>query len=218
MPEDVITGPEEFAAAFLVSRETIGKLQLYFDALRRWQESINLVSRATLGQAWHRHFADSAQLAGLAPDARLWIDLGSGGGFPAMVIAVLNANQRDFRMHLVESNRKKCAFLAEVARATGAAVTIHQKRIERMSAEWRGGPPDVISARALAPLDRLFGLAAPLFAPTTRGLFLKGAGYAPEIATAQTNWRFSVDAIPSRTAEYSAILAVTGLGAKERVA
>src|SRR3990172_5900314 len=113
-----ISGPEDFAEVFKVPRETIHRLIRYADLLALWQKSTNLVAASTLPALWSRHFADSAQISALAPEARLWLDLGSGAGFPGLVVAILHAERPDFRMQLVESNRKKCAFLAEVARAT----------------------------------------------------------------------------------------------------
>ena len=112
-----ISGPEQFAEAFKVPRETIHRLIRFADLLSEGQTHANLVSAKTLPQLWERHFADSAQILRLAPHAHVWLDLGSGAGFPGLVIAILQANHANFRMHLVESTAKKCAFLAEVARA-----------------------------------------------------------------------------------------------------
>ncbi len=127
---------------------------------------------------------NSAQLRSLAPEARLWLDLGSGAGFPGLVVAILKTGTPDFRMHLVESNHKKCAFLAEVVRATEAPVDIHAMRIEDLAERAQSLRPDVVSARALAPLPRLFELAAPFFGEGTRGLFLKGREAEAEIEAA----------------------------------
>src|SRR5512144_998151 len=128
-----IGGPQEFAEAFKVPRETIHRLTRYAEVLTDWQKRTNLVGPSTLPALWSRHFADSAQLCGLAPNARLWLDLGSGAGFPGLVIAIIQARTPDFHMHLVESNRKKCAFLGEVARETEAPVDIHAVRIEELA-------------------------------------------------------------------------------------
>src|SRR5215467_4133711 len=125
-----IEGPQDFAEVFKVPRETIHRLIRYAELLALWQKSKNLVAPSTLPALWSRHFADSAQLCGLALEARLWLDLGSGAGFPGLVVAILQSGRPGFRMHLVESNRKKCAFLAEVVRATEAPVDIHAMRIE----------------------------------------------------------------------------------------
>jgi 16S rRNA (guanine527-N7)-methyltransferase len=206
-----ITGPEDFAEVFRVPRETIHRLVRYADLLALWQKSKNLVAPSTLERLWSRHFADSAQLSGLAPKARLWLDLGSGAGFPGLVIAILEAGRPDFRMHLVESNRKKCAFLGEVVRATKAPADIHAMRIEDLAENAHSLRPDVVSARALAPLPRLLELAAPFFGPETRGLFLKGREIETEIAEARRRFDFDCRLQPSLTAPDSHIVEVTAL-------
>ncbi len=206
-----VTGPVDFAGAFKVPRETIHRLIRYADLLARWQKSKNLVAPSTLPVLWSRHFADSAQLCGLAPKARLWLDLGSGAGFPGLVVAILQTGTPGFRMHLVESNRKKCAFLAEVVRATKAPVDIHAMRIEELAESAETLRPDVVSARALASLPRLFELASPFFGHNTRGLFLKGREAEAEIAEAQARFDFGVRLHPSLTAPDSHIVEVTAL-------
>jgi 16S rRNA (guanine527-N7)-methyltransferase len=206
-----ISGPQGFAEAFKVPRETIHRLTRYAETLEHWQKRTNLVSPSTLPVLWSRHFADSAQLCGLAPKARLWLDLGSGAGFPGLVVAVIQAGRPDFHMHLVESNRKKCAFLAEVARETKASVDIHAMRIEELAECAQSLKPDVVSARALAPLPRLFELAAPFFGEGTKGLFPKGREAETEIAAARQEWEFAFRLSPSITANDSHIVEVTGL-------
>jgi len=207
----LIDGPESFAEAFNVPHETILKLERYADLLVHWQKSINLVAPSTLPALWSRHFADSAQLCGLAPGARLWLDLGSGAGFPGLVVAVLQAHVPDFRMTLVESSGKKCAFLAEVARATEAPVDIRAMRIEQLAEKAQSLRPDVISARALAPLPRLLELAEPFVGEGTRGLFLKGRETETEIDAARSKWAFAARLHPSLTARDAAIVEVTDL-------
>lgn len=204
-------GLQEFAEVFKVPRETIQRLGRYAEILTKWQKRTNLVGPATLPGLWSRHFADSAQLYGLAPNARLWLDLGSGAGFPGLVIAIIQAGTPDFRMHLVESNRKKCAFLAEVARETKAPVDIHAMRIEELAECAQSLRPDVVSARALAPLPRLFDLAAPFFGERTKGLFPKGREAEAEIAAAREDWEFDFRIHQSLTAEDSHILEVARL-------
>ena len=208
---DLIDGPEAFAEAFKVPRETIHGLSRYADLLAHWQKSTNLVATSTLPEIWSRHFADSAQLCSLAPDARLWLDLGSGAGFPGLVVAILQAQVPDFRMHLVELNRKKCAFLAEVARATAAPVDIHAMRIEELAEKAQSLRPDVVSARALAPLPRLLELAEPFIGEGTKGLFLKGRETEAEIEAARDRWTFDVFLHPSATAKDASIVELTGL-------
>jgi 16S rRNA (guanine527-N7)-methyltransferase len=209
-----IKSPEDFAEAFNVPRETIHKLVRYVELLAHWQKSTNLIAPSTLPAIWSRHFADSAQLRDLAPEARLSLDLGSGAGFPGLVVAILQGGRPDFRMHLVESNRKKCAFLAEVARETEAPVDIHAMRIEDLAQSPHSLVPDVVSARALAPLPRLFELAAPLFGANTRGLFLKGREAEVEIEKARRGWAFACRLHPSLTSTDSSIVEVTGLRPK----
>jgi 16S rRNA (guanine527-N7)-methyltransferase len=206
-----ISVPTDFAEVFKVPRETIHRLTCYAELLAHWQVRTKLVASSTLPTLWSRHFADSAQLSALAPKARLWLDLGSGAGFPGLVIAILETGRPDFRMHLVESNRKKCAFLAEVARATKAPVDIHAMRIEDLAASADRFAPDVVSARALAPLPRLFELASPFFAVGTRGLFLKGREAEAEVEAARMDWEFTSRLVPSLTAANSHIVEVTGL-------
>ncbi len=212
-PKDV-AGPAAFAEAFIVPRETIHRLERYAELLAHWQKSTNLVAPSSVPSLWSRHFADSAQLAKLAPDARLWLDLGSGAGFPGLVVALINAGKADFRMHLVEANRKKCAFLAEVARATDAPVTVHDTRIEALAARADLSKPDIISARALAPLPQLLDLAAPFFGPETHGLFLKGREAETEIEAAREAWTFDAKLHPSLTAADSHIVEITKLKAR----
>src|SRR5262245_57914755 len=209
-----ISGPTDFAEAFKVPRETIHRLTRFAELLAHWQKRTNLVAPSTLPTLWSRHFADSAQLTTLAPKARLWLDLGTGAGFPGLVIAILKAGTPDFRMHLAESNRKKCAFLAEVARATKAPVDIHAMRIEELAESAETLRPEVVSARALAPLPRLLDLASPFFGEKTRGLFLKGRDSETEIAEARTRFDFGCRIHPSLTADHGCIAEVTKLRRK----
>jgi 16S rRNA (guanine527-N7)-methyltransferase len=206
-----IRGPEDFAQAFKVPRETIHKLARCADLLAHWQKSTNLVAPSTLSALWSRHFADSAQLRDLAPEARLWLDLGSGAGFPGLVVAILQAGEPGFRMHLVESSKKKCAFLAEVTRETSAPVDIHAVRIEDLAAGKPKLVPEVVSARALAPAPRLFELAAPFFADKTMGLFLKGHEAQSEIDAARHAWKFAATLHPSLTDAKGRVVEVRGL-------
>lgn len=205
-----IGGADDFALAFPVSRETLDRLALYESLLRHWQKSINLVAPDSLSDIWHRHFADSAQLLPLAPGTRHWLDLGSGAGFPGMIVAILLAN-RDARVHLCESSAKKCAFLAEVARKTGAPVEIHQTRIESFVLGSTVAGVEVVTARALAPLSQLLDLSAPLLCRGARGLFLKGRRTGDEIAQARRAWTFDVRLHDSLTDPEGRIVGITGL-------
>ena len=206
-----IRGPEDFAEVLKVPRETIHRLERYAELLAHWQKSTNLVAASTLPRLWPRHFADSAQIRDLAQKTRLWLDLGSGAGFPGLVVAILQTGQPDFRMHLVESNIKKCAFLAEVARETKAPVDIHAVRIEQLGESAHSLRPEVVSARALAPLPRLFELASPFFGSKSRGLFLKGREAEAEIEAAKRRWSFTACLHPSLTSPESHIVEVIGL-------
>jgi 16S rRNA (guanine527-N7)-methyltransferase len=206
-----IRGPEDFAEVLKVPRETIHRLERYAELLAHWQKSTNLVAASTLPRLWPRHFADSAQIRDLAPKTRLWLDLGSGAGFPGLVVAILQTGQPDFRMHLVESNIKKCAFLADVARETEAPVDIHAVRIEQLGESAHSLRPEVVSARALAPLPRLFELASPFFGSKSRGLFLKGREAEAEIEAAKRRWSFTACLHPSLTSPESHIVEVIGL-------
>jgi 16S rRNA (guanine527-N7)-methyltransferase len=216
MPEAAasIDGPAAFAEVLKVPRETIHRLERYAELLGHWQKTTNLVAPSTLASLWSRHFADSAQLLNLAPDARLWLDLGSGAGFPGLVIAILGSGAPGFQMHLVEANAKKCAFLAEVARETNAPVEIHPVRIEDFAASADTIRPDIVSARALAPLPRLLGLAAPFFGAETRGLFLKGREAEEEVTAARVVWTADFRLHPSLTSRDGKIVEVAGLAAR----
>lgn len=192
-----------------VSRETIGRLTLYESLLRKWNPAINLVSRATLADAWTRHFIDSAQLLSVAPaDARTWVDVGSGGGFPGLVAAVLAKELRpNLTVTLVESDVRKAAFLAEVARQTEVAVTVKAERAETLTPCYS----DILSARALAPLNRLLALAERHLAPGGTGLFLKGAHADAEVAEGLETYCFTLQKIPSQTDPMAVILSVGGI-------
>lgn len=207
-----IDGPEAFARTFAVSRETVDRLRLYEELLGRWQKAVNLVAPSTLGDIWHRHFADSAQLAPLfPPTARSHADLGSGGGFPGLVLAIILAERGGISTTLIESDQRKCAFLREVARQAGIVVEIVTKRIEIAETRAMVGAVDVVTARALAPLDRLLALSAPISSASTLGLFLKGRGVEQELEDARRQWRFEHRLVPSLTQEGAYIVEVRHL-------
>ena len=189
-----------------VSRETAERLDIYADLLRRWQTVKNLVGPGTLPELWTRHIADSAQLVPLAPDAHVWADLGSGAGFPGLVTAILLREVPGAQVHLVESNNRKCAFLREVARETGAPALVHTGRIEDVVPELDG--VDAVSARALAPLPQLLLWAKRLIDAGSVGLFLKGQEFENESATIDPTLGYEVSAYPSRTNPAGRILMV----------
>jgi 16S rRNA (guanine527-N7)-methyltransferase len=206
-----IRGPQDFAEAFRVPRETIHRLTLYAGLLAEGQKRANLVSERSLAEVWERHFADSAQILRLAPAASVWLDLGAGAGFPGLVIAILQANHVNFRMHLVESTTKKCAFLAQVAAETEAPVEIHCMRIEELKRTATSLAPDIVTARALAPLPKLLELAAPWMEIGARGLFMKGREARTEIEEARKRFDFDYRLHPSLTAADAAIVEITKL-------
>lgn len=206
-----IAGPADFARTFRVPHETVEKLELYADILRTWQKAVNLVSPATIDDIWQRHFTDSAQLLNIVPTKKSWIDLGSGGGFPGLVIAILTANQENHSVQLIESNSRKCAFLSEVARRTQTPVIIHEGRIEEIAQKGKAGKADVVTSRALAPLNTLLGLAHGFFSNDTVGLFLKGREASHEIAEARHNWHFECECVPSRTSGEGRIIEIRSL-------
>lgn len=192
-----------------VSRETLERLEIYELLLARWNPAINLVSKGTISEAWSRHFVDSAQTLSLAPlEARTWLDVGSGGGFPGMVVAIIAADLRPgLAVTLVDSDLRKAAFLGEVARRTGVDVAILSARAE----EIRPTKADVMSARAFAPLATLLSLALRHLGPKGRGIFLKGARYEAEISEALEAFRFDLQKVPSQTDPKAVILSVGGI-------
>lgn len=193
-----------------VSRETEQRLSILVDELRRWQSVKNLVGSGTLDRIWIRHVADSAQLLDHAPDARRWIDLGSGAGFPGLVLGVLLRDRPDAQIHLVESNGRKCAFLRHAARVTGANAVVHQARLETVVGRFAGST-DVVTARALARLVDLIAWTRPLLQSGAIGLFPKGREAQAELTEAAKSWTFSAQIVPSRTSSDGRILRIKGL-------
>ncbi len=191
-----------------VSRETLERLNLIAAQVRKWQPRINLVAPSTVETLWERHIEDSMQLLPLAPsEFTTWLDLGSGGGFPALVIAALCADDADRRFVLVESNGKKCSFLRETARLAGLRVEVKPMRIEDFAAANRTSF-DVVSARALAPLPLLLDLAASFLGAGAIGLFPKGQDVDAELAAARNTWNLDVDLIQSQTDADAGILRI----------
>jgi len=181
-----------------VSRETESRLDRFIDLLTTWQKTTNLVSPAALPEIWTRHVADSLQLFSLAPKAKLWIDLGAGGGFPGIPLACQLADGPGAQMHLVESNQKKAAFLREAARLLGIPVTVHARRIEDFTKSF-AGHADAVTARALAPLVKLLPDAYPLLKAGTKFLFLKGQDVGVELTEAAKYWTIGFEMVPSKT-------------------
>jgi len=208
-PRDPGMTEEQIAAAFGVSRETAGKLAAFVALLERWNRRINLISQASLVNVWTRHVEDSLQLLDLAPpEAMSWIDLGSGGGFPAIPVAIVAAETRQaLHLTLVESDARKAAFLSTAGRELGLSITVELRRIETLPAH----PFDVISARALAPLPRLLTLAERFIGPSTVLMFLKGAGLDSELTAAEAAWHIRAERIASRTEPGAAVLRIREL-------
>ena len=190
-----------------VSRETAAKLELYVEQLRRWQSVKNLVGPGTLAEVWTRHVADALQLLALAPGARTWLDLGSGAGIPGLILAI--AGGPEVSVDLVESNARKCAFLAEAARLTGARARVHNARIEGVIDRFQG--VDVVCARALASLDQLLAWTEPRMKTGTTGLFPKGRDVDAELTQAAARWTVTYYLVPSRTESAARIVRVTAL-------
>ena len=181
-----------------VSRETVARLDRYLALLLEWQAKTNLVAPSTLPQLWTRHVADSLQLLDLAPNAKIWVDLGSGGGFPGIVLACALADKPGARIHLVERNAKKAAFLREACRVTGSHGVVHLSEIGDIVEKW-SGPVDCVTARALAPLHQLIGLAEPLVNKGATALFLKGQDVEAELTESTKYWNIKPNLHSSRT-------------------
>jgi 16S rRNA (guanine527-N7)-methyltransferase len=196
-----------------VSRETESRLAQFVELLLRWQQKTNLVASSTIPQIWSRHIADSLQLLDLAPGAKVWIDLGSGGGFPGVPIASALADEQDARIHLVESNSKKAAFLREAVRQLGLPAEVHHERIENFG-ETFSGTADVVTARALAPLKVLCDHAFGFIERGALGLFPKGQDVEVELTEAAKYWKLSLERIPSRTDPTGTILMIRDLAPK----
>lgn len=202
---------QAYAAARLaqvdVSRETADRLVLFVDLLKRWNPSKNLVSAKTLDEVWVRHIADSLQLVVIAPEALRWVDLGSGGGLPALVIAAVMAGRPGAHVHCIESKLGKAAFLTEAARQMQVPVTVWPQRIEAVLSQ-QSLACDVVCARALAPLADLLSLANPLLKTGAIGIFPKGQDVVSELTDAAKYWKFEHQSIPSVTDPRAQILKV----------
>ncbi len=193
-----------------VSRETTARLEAYVALLKKWNPAINLVAKSTLADAWSRHILDSAQLLDLCPQgAAHWVDLGSGGGFPGLVVAIIAAEMLPgLQATLVESDQRKAEFLRTVARETGVTVTIQNVRSEDLSPQ----AADVLSARAFARLPLLLEHAHRHLKPGGIALLLKGAAAEAELSEALATWRFAVQKTPSKTDSQAVILTIGDLG------
>jgi 16S rRNA (guanine527-N7)-methyltransferase len=205
-------GPAAVLEVADVSRETLDRIAVFLALVRRWNAAENLVAPGEVHALWTRHCSDSAQLPALVPEVpgapRRWIDIGSGAGFPGIVIAL--TSPPGTHVDLIESNRRKCAFLRQAIRETGAPATVHPGRAEALLPAWPR-PADIVTARAVAPLDRLLTLAAPVLARGARGLFPKGREHQTEIDEAALAWEFDLVKHPSRIDPDGVILELTNV-------
>lgn len=204
MRDDVFDHLNQFVT---VSRETYDKLVLYYDLLLKWQPKINLVGPDTIKDAWTRHFLDSLQLLKLIPDISVRMaDLGTGGGFPGMVLAIAGAGD----MHLMEGDTRKIAFLREVSRITSTPVHIHHCRIEDVPVN----DVKIILSRACSDIDTLLRYSSPYVSRETFCLFHKGKNFSKDIVDASEHWLFEYDSIPSVTDTQGVIVRVSNFKAK----
>ena len=192
-----------------VSRETFEGLEAFEKMFRTWASRINLVAPSTFDDVWSRHVLDSAQLAGLAPNAQLWLDLGSGGGFPGLVLAFLLKERPGGQIDLIESNRKKAGFLQAAIGQFSLPARVHPRRINEEIKDLQ--QPEVVTARALAPLPLLLDLAFPWLSTGARGLLHKGRDYRPEIQESSLLWQYDLVVHPSRTDADSVVLEIADL-------
>lgn len=192
-----------------VSRETFDILKNYESEIRRWNSRINLVGQSTIDDLWRRHICDCAQLARLKPEAAHWLDLGSGAGLPGIVIAIMIREKAGARVELVESNRKKAAFLTHVAGLLGVPAAVHARRISDVHA--MVASPQIVTARALAPLDALLDLSAYWLRNGATALFQKGRDYRLEIEQSAARWQFDLIQHRSKSDPDSVILEISQL-------
>lgn len=208
-PDPADFGPVDLQRALDLSDAVRERLERYAALLAKWQPRINLVGPKTLPEMWWRHFYDSAQLFPLLPpNTRVLVDLGSGAGFPGLVLAILGVPE----VHLIESDQRKAAFLREVSRETSAPATIHATRLEAV-------PPldaDVVTARALAPLSRLLPWAERFCGPETLCIFPKGQDVDEELTSATNCTTLRIDRRPSLTDPRGTILLIEGIRRAER--
>jgi 16S rRNA (guanine527-N7)-methyltransferase len=190
-----------------VSRETEERLVIFVALLERWRRKINLISNSTFPSVWTRHIADSAQLVALAPNAKRWVDMGSGAGFPGLVIAIQLADVPGAVVHCIESDGRKCAFLREAARATGAGAQIHPVRVETIEPESLG-TVDAVTARAFAPLPLTLKLARPWMERGAIAVFPRGESAKDQIAASPEAWTHAIETLQSVVNPRAAILRI----------
>jgi 16S rRNA (guanine527-N7)-methyltransferase len=187
--------------------ETLRRLRIYAKLLEKWQRAINLVGKSTLDDLWIRHFADSLQVSEAVPAARRWLDLGSGAGFPGLVTAIKYADDSNARVHLVEADRRKCAFLQTVIRETAAPAIVHCGRLEKILPGF-DEKIEAVSARALAPLETLLGYAEKFIDQGAVGVFSKGKHFGPELTASLTAGKYLITTIESKTCSAARLMLV----------
>jgi 16S rRNA (guanine527-N7)-methyltransferase len=192
-----------------VSRETGDRLAIFVELLDRWRQKTNLISNSTFGSVWTRHIADSAQLTALAPEAKRWVDMGSGAGFPGLVIAIQLADVPGAVVHCIESDGRKCAFLREATRATGAAAAIHPQRVEAIEPKSLG-TVDAVTARAFAPLPLTLELARPWMERGALAEFPRGESAKDQFAALPEATAYAIETLQSVVNPKAAILRIRG--------
>ena len=193
-----------------VSRETAARLDRFVALLLKWQEITHLIAPSTVPNLWTRHIADSLQLLDLAPQAKIWVDLGTGGGFPGLVIACALHRGAGRLVHLVESSTKKAAFLREAVAATESPAVVHAVRMEKFVESFVSGA-DIVTARAVSPLSLLLGQCLPLLQRGALGVFPKGQDVEAELTEASKCWKIAADLVPSRTDPKARIVMIRAL-------
>ena len=186
---------------------TLRRLETYAKLLEKWQSVINLIGQSSLDDLWVRHFANSLQVAQAVPEARYWLDLGSGAGFPGLVTAIKYADDPAARVHLVEADRRKCAFLQTVIRETSAPAIIHCGRLENVLPAL-DEKIEAVSARALAPLEALLGYAEKFIDEGAAGVFSKGKRLEAELTDSLTAGKYSITTIESQTCSAARLVVV----------
>lgn len=199
-----------------VSRETLARLDRFVAVLLKWQEITHLIAPSTVPILWTRHIADSLQLLGLAPQAKIWVDLGTGGGFPGLAIACALDAANGCVVHLVEGSTKKATFLREAVAAAEASAVVHAVRMENF-VETFADKADTMTARAVSPLSSLLGQCWPLLKRGTLGLFPKGQDVEAELTEASKCWKMEVDLVPSKTDPRARIVMVRALEPRRQV-
>jgi 16S rRNA (guanine527-N7)-methyltransferase len=195
-----------FQAAIGATTVQMADLETFRALLTDWNQRMNLVGPSALAEFWPRHAYDSAQLLDMAPNARIWADLGAGAGFPGLVLAILQKDRPGARVHLVESVAKRCRFLAEVVAALDLPASVHHARAETLSLK-----VDIVTARACAPMAKLLGYAWPYLRNGAAGLFLKGQDVEVQLREATRYWRFDAELRPSLSHPQGRIVQIKGL-------